>query len=58
MTAAQTLLDGYTGVVKTVMDKNEALDVKRAALRAHDRNMDQLNKRWYKVVNYVAEPIF
>ena len=53
--AAQTLLDGYTGVVKTVMDKNEALDVKRAALRGHDRHVDQLNKRWYKVAKATAD---
>lgn len=48
--AARTLLDGYTNLVKTMKDKEELLDAARAALREHDRAVDQLNKRWYKVV--------
>ena len=49
------LLDGYTGVVKAVMDKAEALDVRRAALRTHDRAVDQLNKRFYKIAKATAD---
>jgi hypothetical protein len=46
---AKVLLDGYTNLVKDLKDKEELLDTSRAALRAHDRAADQLNKRWYKV---------
>ncbi|MBI5686051.1 MAG: hypothetical protein HZC54_13345 [Verrucomicrobia bacterium] len=42
------LLDGYTDLVKDMCDTQEALDTKRAALRALDRTVDQANKRWYK----------
>ena len=44
----KSLLDGYTDLVKDMCDTQEALDVKRATLRALDRNVDQVNKRWYK----------
>lgn len=47
--AAQRLLDGYTNLVKTQKDNEELLDVTRTALRTHERQTDQLNKRWYKV---------
>jgi hypothetical protein len=53
---AKTLLDGYTEVVNTISTKAEALDVKRAALRAHDRATDQLNKRWYKIAKAQSDP--
>jgi len=54
--AAKALLDGYTGLVNTLSTKGETLDVKRAALRAHDRTVDQLNKRWYKIVKAQNDP--
>jgi hypothetical protein len=54
--AAQALLDGYTAVVNTISTKAEALDVKRAALRTHDRTVDQLNKRWYKIAKAQSDP--
>jgi hypothetical protein len=53
---AKTLLDGYTDVVKDLKDKEELLDRKRAELRTHDRETDQLNKRWYKAVKASHEP--
>ena len=54
--AAKALLDGYTNLVKDLKDTEEALDTARAALRAHDRAADQLNKRWYKVAKATADP--
>lgn len=45
----KALLDGYTNVVQAVKDTEEALNGKRVALREHDRTVDQLNKRWYKL---------
>lgn len=54
--SAKTLLDDYTDVVKTMKDKEELLDRKRAGLRAHDRAIDQLNKRWYKAVKAGNDP--
>lgn len=53
---AKALLDGYTALINTLSTKAEALDVKRAALRAHDRTADQLNKRWYKIVKAQNDP--
>lgn len=53
---ARALLDGYTGVVNAISMKAEALDEKRAALRAHDRTVDQLNKRWYKIAKAQSDP--
>lgn len=53
---AKALLDGYTELVKTMKDKEELLDRKRAELRAHDRATDQLNKRWYKAVKASNDP--
>ena len=53
---AQTLLDSYTAVVNTISTKAEALDVKRVALRAQDRTVDQLNKRWYKIAKAQSDP--
>ncbi len=50
------LLDGFTDVVKTMRDKESALNVKKSALRSHDRATDQLIKRWYKVAKASAEP--
>jgi hypothetical protein len=52
----KTLLDGYTALVQTMSDTQEAVDVKRAALRALDRTVDQLNKRWYKLVKASYDP--
>jgi hypothetical protein len=54
--SAKTLLDGYTDLVKSMKDKEELLDRKRAELRAHDRATDQLNKRWYKAVKASNDP--
>lgn len=54
--SAKTLLDGYTDVIKTVEDKQELLDRRRAELRAHDRTCDNLNKRWYKAVKASHDP--
>jgi hypothetical protein len=53
---ARILIDSYTDVVKDVKDTEEQLDRKRAALRAHDRATDQLNKRWYKAVKASNDP--
>lgn len=53
---AKTLLDNYTNVVKDVKDTEELLDRKRAALRAHDRAADQLNKTFYKSVKASHDP--
>lgn len=53
---ARALLDGYTTVVNTISTKSEALDVQRAALRALDRTVDQLNKRWYKIAKAQSDP--
>lgn len=50
------LLDGFTDVVKDMRDMESALNVKRAALRSHDRATDQLCKRWYKLAKALAEP--
>ncbi len=50
------LLDGYTDLVKTMEDEEEALNQTREALRTLDRVVDQLNKRWYKVVKAQHEP--
>lgn len=54
--SAKALLDGYTDLVKTMKDKDELLDRKRAELRTHDRATDQLNKRWYKAVKASNDP--
>lgn len=50
LTAAmlKSLLDGYADLVKDTCDTQEALDAKRTALRALDRQVDQITKRWYK----------
>lgn len=48
-------LDGFTDLVKEMRDKESALNVKRAALRTHDRSVDQLIKRWYKNAKAIAE---
>lgn len=52
---AKALLDGYTDLIKTLKDNEELLDAKRAELRGHDRAVDQLNKKWYKVVKATAD---
>jgi hypothetical protein len=53
---AQALLDGYTAIVNTISTADEALDVRRTALRAHDRAVDQLSKRWYKIAKAQSDP--
>lgn len=52
----KTLLDTYTDLVATDNNRQETLDAKRSALRAVDRTVDQLNKRWYKVVKASYDP--
>lgn len=52
----KSLLDGYTDLIATNNNKQETLDVKRSALRTLDRTVDQLNKRWYKVVKASYDP--
>lgn len=52
---AQTLLDSYTGLIKVISDKQELLDKARSNLRAHDRDCDQLNKRFYKYAKATAD---
>ena len=52
----KALLDGYTDLIKTMEDKEEVLNQKREALRVLDRQVDQLNKRWYKVVKADSDP--
>jgi hypothetical protein len=52
----KSLLDGYTDLIAANNNKQEILDTKRAALRTLDRRVDQLNKRWYKVVKASYDP--
>ena len=52
----KTLLDDYTGLIANNNNKQELLDTQRAALRKLDRTVDQLNKRWYKVVKASYDP--
>lgn len=52
----KSLLDGYTDLIATNNNKQETLDVKRSALRSLDRTVDQLSKRWYKVVKASYDP--
>ena len=52
----KTLLDDYTGLIANNNNKQELLDQQRTALRALDRTVDQLNKRWYKVVKASYDP--
>lgn len=54
--SAKALLDGYTAVINDLQSKQELLDAARAALRAHDRACDNLNKRWYKAVKAANDP--
>lgn len=53
--AAKGLIEGYTELLKTTKEKQEALDKTRETLRAHDRACDQLNKRFYKVARNTAD---
>ncbi len=53
--AALALLDSYNGLVNVISDKKVLLDTSRSDLRAHDRDCDQLNKRFYKYANAVAD---
>lgn len=46
----KALLDGYTDLIKILEDKEELLNVAREALRAHNREADRMNKRWYRIV--------
>lgn len=50
------LLDDFTDVIKDLRDKESVLNMKRAAVRSHDRATDQLIKRWYKAAKALAEP--
>lgn len=50
------ILDGYSDLIAEDKDKLEVLDEKRSALRGLDRTVDQLNKRWYKVVKASYDP--
>ena len=52
---ATTLFNGHTGRVNTMQTKHTALEEKRSDLRALDRTVDSLNKRWYKVAKVAAE---
>jgi hypothetical protein len=49
-------LDGFNNLDKAMRDLETVLNVKRAALRTHDRAVDQLIKRWYKNAKALAEP--
>ncbi|HEV7406745.1 MAG TPA: hypothetical protein VGO11_27595 [Chthoniobacteraceae bacterium] len=42
--------------MKTLQTKDSDLEAAREAFRAHDRQADQLNKRWYKVVKESHDP--
>ena len=46
----KALLDGHTDLIKILEDKEELLNAAREALRAHNRQADRLNKRWYRLV--------
>lgn len=52
---AQALLDGYTTKTKAISDKLSDLNEARADLRAHDRDCDQLNKRFYQYAKAVSD---
>jgi len=53
---AKTLLEGYTALVNELEETQSLLDRARMELRAHDRAVDQLNKRWYKAVKASYDP--
>ena len=53
--AALALLDGYTVATKAISDRRSALGEARANLRAHDRECDQLNKRFYQYAKAVSD---
>ena len=47
---AKTLLDGYNEQIHLAGRARKANHVQKAAMQAHDKRVDQLNKNWYKVV--------
>jgi hypothetical protein len=53
--AATALFNDYTELLVTAKKKQDALDVSREALRAHDRTCDLLNKRFYKIAKATAD---
>jgi hypothetical protein len=54
--SARALLDGYSDLLAAMAEKEERLKRRRVDLRAHDRQVDRLNKRWYKVAKASADP--
>jgi hypothetical protein len=53
--AAQALLDGYTQLTNDISHELSQLNEARASLRAHDRECDQLNKRFYQYAKAVSD---
>ena len=53
--SAQALYEGHTGRINTMKDKAVTLEQKRSDLRALDRAVDSLNKRWYKAAKVHSE---
>jgi hypothetical protein len=51
----KALVDGYADLIKTLEEKEELLNSARENLRAHDREADRLNKRWYRTVKQGTE---
>lgn len=51
---AETLLDGYTALVKTMKNEDATLDVKKDDLRVLDRQTDSLIKRWYQSAKTIS----
>lgn len=54
--AVRGLLAAYARAVQTTQDRLTALQECRAALRAQNRAVDRLNKRWFKVAKATADP--
>ena len=52
---AQTLFEGHTPRINVMKDKEVTLEKKRSDLRALDRAVDSLNKRWYKAAKALAD---
>ncbi len=48
-------VDGFTDLVKTMRDKESALNLTRMALRSHDRKVDKMIKGWFKAAKADAE---
>jgi|JI6StandDraft_1071083.scaffolds.fasta_scaffold00936_20 hypothetical protein len=48
---AKELLDGYNEQINQAGQARKANNVQKAAMQAHARRVDKLNKNWYKIVS-------